>query len=181
LNSKIIILASDNDYIQLCSEPPLPDEPAFQIKPQVCLINMKGDLVVSKYNNPLQALISKILLGDTSDNIPDCKINKSVFPMIFPKASSTSITYSKCNKSIVEKLLNNPEAYQIILELFERNRSLFKYHFTNNTSVKLDELNDTITQNGIFSKSQLIVDFEAIPFSITTEIHQQIKDAILGA
>jgi len=181
LNSKIIILASDNDYIQLCSELPLPDEPAFQVKPQVCLINMKGDLVISKYNNPLQALISKILLGDTSDNIPACNINKAVFPMIFPKASSISITYSKCSKSVIEKLLNNPEAYQIILEQFEKNRSLFKSHFTTNTSVKLDELNDIITQDGTFSKSQLIVDFEAIPYSITNEIHQQIKDAVLGA
>lgn len=183
LNSKILILASDNDYIQLCSKPPIKDEPVYQMTPQIYLINMRGDFVKSQYPNSLQALISKILMGDNSDNIPACMINKSLFPMIFSKSVITSSSpsipvYTKCSKSITEKLLTNPHSYQIILEQFEINRKRFKNHLNNKTIITLDELTDEISFNSVFSKSQLIVDFEAIPFFISNEIQQQIKNAI---
>jgi hypothetical protein len=58
------------------------------------------------------------------------------------------------------------------------NRKRFKNHLNNKTIITLDELTDEISFNSVFSKSQLIVDFEAIPFSISNEIQQQIKNAI---
>jgi 5'-3' exonuclease len=58
-NSKIVIITSDHDYLQLLSYP------------NVTLLNLKGDSLGEKsIGSPYGDLMKKVIMGDPSDNLP---------------------------------------------------------------------------------------------------------------
>ncbi len=98
--SKMIIVASDNDYFQILED-------------NVELINMKGVSQKDKMKfSPKGHLIEKILKGDISDNIEACSFNKKIVKDLVPgmpaKIKSTS-DYIKANKKIIDYYVNNPD------------------------------------------------------------------------
>ena len=98
--SKMIIVASDNDYFQILED-------------DVELINMKGVSQKDKMKySPKGHLIEKILKGDVSDNIEACLFNKNLVKELVPgmpaKIKSTS-DYIKANKKIIDYYIENPD------------------------------------------------------------------------
>lgn len=59
IDDKVIIITSDNDYLQLLSYP------------NVTLLNLKGESLSEKsIGSPYADLMKKVIMGDPSDNIP---------------------------------------------------------------------------------------------------------------
>jgi 5'-3' exonuclease len=93
--TKMIIVASDNDYFQILDD-------------NVDLINMKGVSQKEKMKySPFAHLVEKIIKGDVSDNIPPCLFNKKWLPTELKTRSKDD--FVKPNKAILEYYLKNPE------------------------------------------------------------------------
>ena len=89
-NLDIIIIANDNDYLQL-------------VDPHLKIIDFKNKIISDKVldiNNPKYGLTIKILLGDRSDNIPACYMLSEVYKIYDPSKSKSRNKYLKCNKKI---------------------------------------------------------------------------------
>ena len=89
-NLDIIIIANDNDYLQL-------------VDPHLKIIDFKNKIISDKVldiNNPKYGLTIKILLGDRSDNIPACYILSEVFRIYNPSKSKARNKYLKCTKKM---------------------------------------------------------------------------------
>ena len=87
-NLDIIIIANDNDYLQL-------------VDPHLKIIDFKNKIISDKVldiNNPKYGLTIKILLGDRSDNIPACYILSEVFK-IYDQSKARN-KYLKCTKKM---------------------------------------------------------------------------------
>jgi hypothetical protein len=154
--SPIYIIASDADYIQICSND----------APVVRLLNMKGDPI--EFEDSKIHLINKILLGDSSDNIMACHITEKLRP---PKASAKS---SKLTKSLLKKLLDDVEFRMLILEQFDANRALFNEAIREKRRISKEQLTDQLTQDSGMSRNQLIIDFFGIPFDIIESVESSI-------
>lgn len=151
----IYIIASDTDYLQLCSS----ESPILE------LLTMKGDLVISAYSDAITQLISKILLGDTSDNISACHIITEKFPILAGKKTSLKIT-----KSLLKQLLEDEASRLLLLEQFQVNQVKFNKLNEEKRKIILEELDDVLTVDGMMSKNQLIIDFTAIPYDIVNKV-----------
>lgn len=158
----IYIIASDADYIQICSND----------TPVVRLLNMKGDPI--EFEDSKIHLINKILLGDPSDNIMACHITEKLRP---PKASAKA---SKLTKSLLKKLLDDPEIRKMILEQFDANRALFNGAKREKRRISKEQLVDQLTQDSGMSRNQLIIDFFGIPFDIIESVESSIMAELAG-
>lgn len=142
--SNIYILASDHDYLQLCCE-------------TIKLIDLKENIISKNIINNtdnIKFLITKILIGDVSDNINACYISNDFlkkYNIIFKNE------YIKCTKKNIELILNNADIYKIILNTLLANRK-FKFNIEN--------LNDIFSKNKQFSANQLLIDMHMIPYNI---------------
>jgi 5'-3' exonuclease len=83
---KIVIITSDNDYLQLLSYP------------SVKLINLKGDSLGEKsIGSPYGDLMKKIILGDPSDNLPK----------VFKRCGIKTLQKYLDDKTLLEKALES--------------------------------------------------------------------------
>ena len=156
---KVYILGNDNDYLQICNE-------------NIILINGVGK-IISRYdissdniitdngngnrNNDKyigeRYLISKILLGDISDNIKGCSIDSGFCN------NTTHICngeYKKIHKSMINTILNNKEKYEILhnILLEIQNNSNNQINNSIYTKIFIDDK---------FKKNAMLMDFKMIP------------------
>ena len=120
-DSKIYIITNDHDYLQLANNNTL-------------LFNLKFkelNKTYNSYDNPEKDLLSKIILGDKSDNIP------SVFQKCGPK------TVEKYLNNIY--LLNNDLDKHGVRERFELNKKI----------IDLNEIPHELTNNYISSNKKV--------------------------
>lgn len=178
-SQNIYIIASDADYIQLCNKKNNLDEPQIQI------IDIKNNNIWTKYIKPNfnsnQFLISKILLGDNSDNIPSCNFKTSILVdnnILITKLTSLNV-WTKCTKSLVAKILENTnsEIYKLLECVIQKNRKFVKdrndicaIELENGDKQITDLELDNITEDGYFTKNQIIIDFECIPTNLKNQI-----------
>lgn len=154
----IYIIASDADYLQLCSNE----------RPILLLLTMKGDAV--NFSDAVTQLLSKILLGDASDNISACYVKTAKFPVL----SGSKKQAIKVSKSILKQLLDDEASRLILMEQFSRNQDKFKATREEQRRIKLEEMADDLTVDGMMSKNQLIIDFSAIPFDLVNRVMADI-------
>jgi hypothetical protein len=154
----IYIIASDADYLQLCSKE----------EPVLALLTMKGEPV--NYTDAVTQLLSKVLLGDSSDNISACNVITAKFPVLYSsKKASLKVT-----KSILKQLLDDEASRLLLMEQFQNNQNKFRSSMDSQRRLQLDEMDDDITVNGMMSKNQLIIDFGAIPFDLVNRVMEDI-------
>jgi len=183
----IYIMASDTDYIQLCH-----NSNNSMFDPQIQVIDIKNNNIWNKYIsnhfNSLQYLISKILVGDISDNINPCNIKTSLllyYDIIdYSNAvSNKNSDYTKCTKNLATKIVNdtNSEIYKILEKLIIKNREFVKSRnmleaIVNSNGDKniVDIEIDNISENGCFTHNQILIDFECIPVKIKNEIEKSL-------
>lgn len=155
--NSVYIMANDKDYIQICND-------------RIKLFDGNGKNICEKYNNEWnnKYLMSKILMGDVSDNINACEIDVGFIKS--EDCSSRTKQYKKCTKAVVSKLLENDEKYL----------HLEKY---------LEEIRSGILQNdggdfNMFSSKQffdnaLLIDFRMIPNNLKENIYELVNKLIL--
>lgn len=137
---KILILANDNDYLQVCN---------FKIR----LINGIGKYI-SEYNNePLKYLISKIIIGDVSDNIKCCSLD-----MGYLTNNKCNGVFKKFNKNSIIEILNNEKNYNLFKNVLDdiRNNVYEEKELANPDVYKMFQLNK-------FKENAIVMDFEMIP------------------
>jgi 5'-3' exonuclease len=153
---KVYILGNDNDYLQICND-------------KIMLINGVGK-IISRCDSDSDSdgnddgngnsnningkyigetyLISKILLGDVSDNIKGCFIDNGFLN------SNTNICngeYKKIHKSMLKTIFNNKEKFEILQNILYQVRN-------NNTT-----LDCKIILDDKFKKNAILMDFKLIP------------------
>jgi len=98
-NMELIILANDNDYMQL-------------VDPYLKVINLNNkDLSKIKVKDPTNSkyeLIIKILMGDKSDNIPSCYILTEAIKTLDSRKINSRKEYLKCYKFLADKYASDP-------------------------------------------------------------------------
>lgn len=144
---RIIILASDNDYIQICSD-------------QILLVDGIGNQLCEEKKSigSEKYLIKKILSGDVSDNIPTCNILSEYLDNISIKTKK-EYQYRKCTPAIIDKLISHPDTYTklqtILYELRKGN----------------------IIENQLFKDNQyidnaILIDFKMLPKELYDQLYK---------
>ena len=142
----IIILASDNDYIQICSDQILLIDGIGQ---QLC--ENKKSIGSEKY------LIKKILSGDVSDNISTCHIISEYLDIISIKIKKDE-QYRKCTPSIIDKLVSHPDTYSKLQSIL--------YELRNGNMIELELFKD----NQFINNARLI-DFKMLPKELNDKLY----------
>lgn len=159
----IYIIANDKDYIQLCNP-----------KTHIVDINKKfiGDKHLEQYEefikkekinetypeitSNIMFLLAKILMGDISDNIPPCNISTQ-FLKDNKLIKNSKKQYSKCTKSLINKLLFNKNILtEIYKYLVDTRKCLLE-----NKSLTLSQID--IFENNQFYLNAKFIDFNNIP------------------
>jgi len=149
----IYILANDNDYLQICNN-------------TVKLINGVGKIIsISQESNSNNIgdnyLLSKILLGDKSDNIKCCNINIGYICSGIPNNN-----FKNVGKSYISKIYSNPEVFKLFYTLLMNIRN---NNIDNNTNINGITINKIIDINK-FKHNCIMMDFQMIPIELKTKL-----------
>ena len=147
---KIYILANDNDYLQVCNK-------------NIKLINglgkiISGDKGENYYGD--KYLISKILLGDKSDNIKSCSIDSGYIHCGIPNNKIKNVT-----KKCIDIILSNPDKYTIFNTLLNDIR--------NNK-----ELDINYSDINIFRHNCNMMDFQMLPQELKQNLYTLFSQII---
>jgi 5'-3' exonuclease len=184
---KIFILASDTDYIQLCDN-------------NVVLVDMNNNFLNQKYLssniNQRYFLIQKILIGDISDNIPQCLVSQDFLKKYkirtqekmtqIKKIGDKEYKFVKVNKNIAEKLLKNMEVYLKFVDIINKYRDIVENsanlkeesYICNNLNsqekINIINQNEILIFGNQFYKNQLLIDLHKLPIDLKNNITELI-------
>ena len=155
-SSEIYIVATDCDYIQMCDN-------------NTHLLDIKGKNLSNPKLTPthckLKYLITKILVGDKSDEIPPCLISSKFLLSTKILTRNTSKEYTNCSIKLVEKMILDSEIYNMLLATFNSNRNKSQCNSDGNS-----EDGNNLFKNNQFQINQTLIDFHFIPQSIRQNI-----------
>ena len=168
--SSVYIIANDNDYMQICNSR------IKMIKGNLAAVgssigggaSASASASASSDNegcNGERYLIRKILLGDVSDNIRPCSVNKLLLEKSFQnlKDINTGLearVYKTVNKTNVEILLKDGEGYAFFSQLLEGIR---------NGDIK-DGKDPQLELIHYFYENAVLMDFKMIPRDLQREL-----------
>ena len=152
--NNIYILANDNDYLQVCNK-------------NIKLINGLGKIISGEqgtYKMGDKYLLSKILCGDRSDNIKCCDIDNGYLHSGLPNKIFRNIS-----KNGIEKLISNPEKYNLFITLLNEIRS----------HKLLNEIENThIININKFKHNCIMMDFQMIPPELKENLFTLFREII---
>lgn len=163
----IYIVATDTDYIQICSQ-------------NVILMDMKcrelNDRYLNNFTNNINYLMGKILYGDLSDNIPNCFISKDFLnEKGFQNYSRQP--YIKCTKNLVYKIMSNIGIYTHFCNVIEEIRKNKELLYQNQNT---DNVNDnkkimcSVVRDEQFTKNLIMIDFKMLPDALKLSLDEKI-------
>lgn len=171
---KVYILASDNDYIQICND-------------NIILIDGLGKQLCfeKKMKGGEHYLIRKILTGDVSDNIEACYISNEYLKSLDPskqakgkeksKSKEKSISkddeYKKCTPAVITKMVENIESYSKLVTILKNLRHNKMINCSDET------ICDFIKENQ-FVKNATIMDFKMIPNDLESNLHDKFNKLV---
>jgi 5'-3' exonuclease len=154
----VYVIANDNDYLQICNA-----------RVKMIKGNISQEIVPS--NNDISCfgdryLIRKILLGDVSDNIRACSVNKVLLEKnIHNNIKELNSTlednvYKTVSKSNIELLLKDDEGYSFFLQLLD--------------AIRKGDIKDATDPRLIliphFYENTVLMDFKMIPLELRKEL-----------
>ena len=152
--NNIYILANDNDYLQICNK-------------NIKLINGLGKIISGEQGENKMGdkyLLSKILCGDRSDNIKCCNIDNG-----FLNSGIPNNNFKNISKNSVEKIVSNPEIYNIFITLLNELRS----------HKLLNEIeNKHIININKFKHNCIMMDFQMIPQELKENLYILFREII---
>ena len=170
----LYILANDHDYLQLCND-------------KVKLINGVGKIISVSQNGNCNTtgdyyLLSKILLGDKSDNIKCCVVNMGYICSGIPNHN-----FKNVGKSCIHKLFSHPDRTKLFYDLLITIRNEFfnttnhitdgdyisngDYASNNSDSNKIIDMNK-------FKHNCIMMDFQLIPLELKTKLNKLFAEII---
>ena len=160
----VYILGNDNDYLQICND-------------KIILINGVGKIISGCDSTDISSnsnikyigekyLISKILLGDVSDNIKGCSIDSGFINSI---TNICNGEYKNINKSMSSTIINNKEKFEILQNILEEIRT------GNNTDIGNNKYKNLIPDDK-FKKNAILMDFKMIPNELKLNIELLFKE-----
>ena len=189
----LYILANDNDYLQVCNQ-------------NVKLINGIGKIISvaqEEHNNDTNDnnnynynynigdyyLLSKILLGDKSDNIKCCVVNMGYICSGIPNHN-----FKNVGKSCIHKLFSHPDRTKLFYDLLITIRN--EFFNTINHTTDGDYTSDSASNNSSDSDSNnssdsnkiidmnkfkhncIMMDFQLIPLELKTKLNKLFTEII---
>ena len=160
-SKKILIMANDKDYIQLCNS-------------QIDCCDLSGkslaDRILKDFRSGKEYLIYKILFGDVSDNITSCYFSK-----LFLKEAgiNTNKPFVKANNTNIRKIFNNSSCYSLIEDYLEYSRDINKNYTKEQLNDKWFnklEIFNIITKENLFLYNSKMIDFANIPLDYKTKL-----------
>ena len=156
----IYILANDNDYLQICNK-------------NIRLINGLGNIISGiestddKYIGE-KYLISKILLGDVSDNIKCCTIDSRFVDNT--GTGSGSITYKNVTKTFIKKILNDTTKLKIFQDMLYQVRG----------AVDVGDVDGTcsIIPDNKFRDNTILMDFQMLPIELKNNLGIMFREIV---
>lgn len=155
---QIFILANDKDYVQLCNN-------------QIQLIDLNCKPISSLILGPVMTgqeyLLTKILCGDVSDNIPACYLNRDVVAKIGQKCGRQ---YLKATPQVVNIIMSNPITKQIMFDYLAACR---------NPDPKIASTEFAwVTKDAQFAANVRMADFQMIPSDHIANFETTLVDLI---
>lgn len=153
----VYIIANDNDYLQICNSK------IKMIKGNISLAAIPSENEVSCVGE--RYLIRKILLGDVSDNIRACNINKLLLEKNIQNLNELDSiledkVYKTVSKANIELLLKDDEGYSFFYQLLEAIR---KGDIKDSNDPRL-----VLIPN--FYENTVLMDFKMIPLELRKEL-----------
>lgn len=160
----VYVIANDNDYLQICNS---------RIK------MIKGNIaqLIGQTNNlsddGKKYLIRKILLGDVSDNIRPCYVNKVLLEsnLLNIKELNSSLEdkiYKTVNKINIELLLKDDGGYVFFSQLLD---SIRNGDIKDNSDPRLELIRN-------FYDNTILMDFKMIPKELQKELESRFASYI---
>lgn len=159
-HKKIYILANDNDYLQVCNN-------------NIRLINGIGKIISGNKGENYYGdkyLLSKILLGDKSDNIKSCTIDSGYLHSGIPNNKIKNVT-----KKCIEIIFANPDKYTIFNTLLNDIRNN-KELYINENSIS-NGISNGIDIN-IFTHNCNMMDFQMLPKDLKQNLYTLFNQII---
>ena len=157
--SKVVLLANDNDYLQICSD-------------KISMINGNGQPNDYTIANNLsfcgeKYLIKKILIGDTSDNIKCCAINSGFLESNSVSEANIHI-YKNIYKNIANNIINDSSKYEILKDILNKIRSGIISTADNKELVCVRN----------FYENSVLMDFQMLPSNLKNELIYKFNNLI---
>jgi 5'-3' exonuclease len=141
----VLILANDNDYLQICND-------------KIQLINGAGKFLSSINNDGEKYLITKILIGDISDNIKCCMVDIG-----YITTGILSGEYKKIYKKLANTLLEDTNTLTVLQTMV--------YNIRNGNEDIPDNYKKIISFDK-FKENILLMDFKMLPNELKINLHQ---------
>jgi 5'-3' exonuclease len=136
---QVFILANDKDYIQICNH-----------RIQLIDLNCKpvSALILGPVMTGQEYLITKVLCGDVSDNIPACYLSRD---MVAKAGQKCGRQYLKATPQVVQVLMGHPVTKPILMDYLAacRSRTPTEYAW--------------MTKDAQFEANVRMADFQMIP------------------
>jgi 5'-3' exonuclease len=160
---RVIIVANDNDYLQICNS-------------RISMIKGGNNNSISDISNNEgeRYLIKKILLGDVSDNIKGCQISFSLLDNLLVNSTNqaeldnNNSIFKNITKITINQIMENVDRYNIFLELLKDIRS----------GVIHSKDNARLNMVRHFYENTILMDFQMIPKDIKSELVNKFKNLI---
>lgn len=155
--TKVIILANDNDYLQICKTD------------HIIMIDGKNN-ILNKHNLEygIKYLLKKILLGDTSDNIKCCSINTNTITNLsnldIQDIKDDTTHYKNINKTLAQKLINDITSYTHLQKLLY--------------DIRNGNIDTDITYIKNFYNNARLMDFALLPSHLQKELYNKFINFI---
>jgi 5'-3' exonuclease len=160
--SKVLLLANDNDYLQICNN-------------KIYMINGNGQPNENSFNENTticigeQYLIKKILIGDTSDNIKCCCAKTGFLDTNNSSNSGNSRhTYKNIYKNIAINIINDSSKYEILRDILNKIR--------NGTISSSNDISIESIKN--FYENTILMDFQMLPKNLKNELLYKFNNLI---
>ena len=150
----IYILASDNDYLQVCNN-------------NIKLINGIGKIISSEKDTTMYGdnyLLSKTLLGDKSDNIKCCTIDTGYIDTVI-----SNTKYKNISKKYLKKIFENPETYNVFINILNDIR---------NNKLLNDIENKNIININKFAHNCTMMDFKMLPQNLKDKLYNLFNEIL---
>jgi len=153
--SRVLLLANDNDYLQICTDK------IFMINGNGQPNNNNNNNNNYEDNNPFcgeKYLIKKILIGDTSDNIKCCAINNG-----FLDVNNRYIVeniYKNIFKNTANNIINDSSKYDKLKDILNKIR---------NGTISSGDNNELVCIKN-FYENTVLMDFQMLPNKLKNEL-----------
>lgn len=167
--SRVVLLANDNDYLQICTDKifmingnGVPNDNTVINNTLLANTNVAGNTMVDNISFCGEKyLIKKILIGDTSDNIKCCTISNGFLDV--NNRYVVANIYKNIFKNTANNIINDSRKYEKLKDILNKIRN-----GTISSSSSVDNTELVCIKN--FYENTVLMDFQMLPNKLKNEL-----------